>query len=854
MFTTRRRLSPLFVVLVLSGPFVGAWTYYLVRVDQRERARARFEEFLAQRAVLTQARIAACTETLHHVAALYGSSEYVSRSEFSAFARPALARHPEILSIAWAPRVTADQREAHLALMHEQGLPNYGITHHGSASSVVPATAREVAYPIAYREPEFGGLPGLGLDVAFEAEPRAALERALASGEPEICDPRRFTQTPGSSGEVAMFLPIFEREVEPRAGHDPAVLGVLVLVWRVSDLLTQVFGPDFDDALQDLRIDVQDPRGSWGPSPVYPATSETGASSPRASAATAEIQVADRTLRMESSPGPAFISGNREDRPVILGALAFILGGLAALAVGARAWRDKLRTEHRALDLTRSLLRTLDQGVVVADRLGEIQLVNEAAEAMVGSLGDTIARRGWAPTGAGVLVGVPGSPEARGTLPLARALAGERFQDEEFFVRSASAPEGIWLHVSGGPLRSVGAEMPGAVVVFRDVTQARVRDEALKRLTAAVDQAADSIFMSDREGHIEYVNRGFEETTGYTRAEAVGKTPRLLKSGVHDDEHYRTMWETILRGEVYRGTTINRRKSGKLYTGEQSITPIRDSQGRITHFVSVTKDMTERRLLREYEAEVRLAGAIQQRLYPQTPPRIAGLDVAGAVYPAGVACGDYLDYIPLEDGTWVLVIGDVSGHGIGPALIMVETRAHLRSLMDAGTPLEDAVTRLNELLCDDIPNDRFVSLLLVRYDPARRYLRYVNAGHPPGVVVRVDGTVRADLTPTGPALALIPGAVFVAREVQLEDGDVVTLLTDGLTEVHAPDGELYEPERVLEVVRDHRGASAAEVAAALFASSSAFAAGRVKEDDVTLLVFKVAARVALAPAVAAAVE
>jgi PAS domain S-box-containing protein len=105
--------------------------------------------------------------------------------------------------------------------------------------------------------------------------------------------------------------------------------------------------------------------------------------------------------------------------------------------------------------------------------------------------------------------------------------------------------------------------------------------------------------ITDREGRIEYVNRAFEETTGYPRGEVLGRTPGFLASGRHQRKLYEHLWKTILAGRTYRGTLINRTKGGKLYQAEKTITPIRDPWGRITHFVSIESDVTERQRAEE---------------------------------------------------------------------------------------------------------------------------------------------------------------------------------------------------------------------------------------------------------------
>lgn len=118
-------------------------------------------------------------------------------------------------------------------------------------------------------------------------------------------------------------------------------------------------------------------------------------------------------------------------------------------------------------------------------------------------------------------------------------------------------------------------------------------------LACAFEQTADHVAITDKRGVIVYVNPAFEKTTGYAREEAVGRTHNMLKSGKHDDAFYKDLWETILAGRTFQGIFINKKKNGDLCYSDQTITPVRDGAGQITHFVSVWKDITERAHARE---------------------------------------------------------------------------------------------------------------------------------------------------------------------------------------------------------------------------------------------------------------
>jgi len=142
-------------------------------------------------------------------------------------------------------------------------------------------------------------------------------------------------------------------------------------------------------------------------------------------------------------------------------------------------------------------------------------------------------------------------------------------------------------------------------------------EDTVRKLWQAIEQSADMVLITDCAGVIEYVNPAFEILTGYSREEAIGETPRLLKSGQQTPELYQELWATILSGNVFRGVLANRKKSGEIFYAEKSITPVRDGEGKITHFISNDRDITERRRLeaqlqqaQKMDAVGKLAGGV----------------------------------------------------------------------------------------------------------------------------------------------------------------------------------------------------------------------------------------------------
>ncbi|PYJ00258.1 MAG: hypothetical protein DME25_21135, partial [Verrucomicrobia bacterium] len=234
-------------------------------------------------------------------------------------------------------------------------------------------------------------------------------------------------------------------------------------------------------------------------------------------------------------------------------------------------------------------------------------------------------------------------------------------------------------------------------------------------------------------------------------------------------------------------------------------------------FVGFIRDITERkraeRELSENQEQFRVAREIQQRLFPKSAPASPGFDIAGASFPAEATGGDYFDYLPMLHHRLGVIVGDVTGHGVGPALLMAETRAYLRVLAGRREDVGEILTRANGILAEDVGAERFVTLFLGRLDPATRALVYASAG---------------------PDTQYAP-----APQIILGRGDLVLLLTDGIEETPAPDGALFGLDRTLQVVRSHRAQPAQEIVQALYAEARAFADHAPQIDDITAIVIKV---------------
>lgn len=192
-------------------------------------------------------------------------------------------------------------------------------------------------------------------------------------------------------------------------------------------------------------------------------------------------------------------------------------------------------------------------------------------------------------------------------------LVPERLRDQHFTAFSQYLESGTrtidWDGIELPALHEDGHEIPVSITlreheftdrrlftgIIRDISDRKEREQRLRVFEQAVEHAGHSIYVTDPDGTITYVNSTFEEQTGYTIEEAIGETPQILNSGEHDKAFYADLWGTILSGDVWTGEVVNERKSGEQYTINQTIAPITDETGDIEHFVAINADITARK-------------------------------------------------------------------------------------------------------------------------------------------------------------------------------------------------------------------------------------------------------------------
>ena len=195
---------------------------------------------------------------------------------------------------------------------------------------------------------------------------------------------------------------------------------------------------------------------------------------------------------------------------------------------------------------------------------------------------------------------------------LERAAPGE----EHVYEMRWRTKDGRTIHLEGASTFrfSPTGEFLSTRCTLRDITERKRVEAERERLMSAIEQARETIIITDADAVIKYVNPAFERITGYSRAEAVGKNPNIVKSGRHDAGFYKEMWDTLARGETWRGEIINKKKDGTLYTEETTISPVFDAAGKTVNYVAVKHDITERKRAEEQTRQLQADLAHMSRL------------------------------------------------------------------------------------------------------------------------------------------------------------------------------------------------------------------------------------------------
>lgn len=371
----------------------------------------------------------------------------------------------------------------------------------------------------------------------------------------------------------------------------------------------------------------------------------------------------------------------------------------------------------------------------------------------------------------------------------------------------------------------------------------------------ALDVAAEGITIADArlpDRPLIYANEGFERMTGYAIAEVMGRNCRFLQGPGTDPAATAEIRAALTECRACVVEILNYRKDGTTFWNRLSITPVRDGAGQVTHFIGIQSDVTARRLAEDglraskesLEQDLRLAARVQQALLPPPEFETGALGVARAFHPCDDLAGDAVGVVPLTPDRVAIYVLDVSGHGVGAALLSF-TLTHLLSPAVGGALLtEDSgagpvvipPARVAERLNRQFPMDRtrqYFTLVYGVIEPHTGRFEYVTAGHPSPVLLPNGGAPRP-VEGAGLPIGMLEDATYANASLTLAPGDRLYFYTDGAIEaLDAGEAEFGLP-RLLDTILRARNLPLRSGLEEVAAQVKAWCGGRLR-DDVSLL-------------------
>ena len=252
--------------------------------------------------------------------------------------------------------------------------------------------------------------------------------------------------------------------------------------------------------------------------------------------------------------------------------------------------QKKLQDATRVADeRVRTIMDNVADGIITIDQHGTVESFNSTAEELFGYsatevLGNNI----------NMLMPEPYHSQHDGYLHRFVATGERKCIGKGFREVEGKRKDGSTFPMDLAISQMQLANQTLFIGMVRNISDRKKAEEQMTKLSSALEQTADAIMITDASGIIEYINAGFEETTGYSQAEMIGKTPKIISSRLMKKEFYEKLWSTLQAGQVFRDIVINKRKDGSLYYEEKTITPLKNNRDEITHYISTGKDITER--------------------------------------------------------------------------------------------------------------------------------------------------------------------------------------------------------------------------------------------------------------------
>lgn len=361
--------------------------------------------------------------------------------------------------------------------------------------------------------------------------------------------------------------------------------------------------------------------------------------------------------------------------------------------------------------------------------------------------------------------------------------------------------------------------------------------EILLRAVSLLDARRGALYLIAPDGdeyRLERAVGGSAANTVALDAEARGVLPSVLPGS---DFQLASAIEVDgkPRGFIVVGDKESRIGVGPFVEGDERALSLFANQAAIAlENASLHRQALEKERL---EREMELAAEIQRGLLPNEMPRLGDFEVAGWNRPTRQVGGDYYGTMEMGNGGQMVVVADVTGKGMPAALLVSTLHSGLHLLLDSKEPAAEMLAKLNQHIYESTSANKFITVILLLVDAASGTIEFLNAGHNPGLLVCADGRV-VELGPSGLPLGLMPGSTYSVDQLEIGDGDLLCLYSDGITECEAPDGEEFGEERLCEFLRQHATIDLAEIIRSLDGEVTQFADGQPQHDDQTVVLLR----------------
>lgn len=694
---------------MLAGLLLTAYLAYLVKSGVEQSAEREFLNDCDQVQLRIEGRLQAHKQVLLGAAALFDASSSVERDEWRAYAkRVQIDRHFNgIQGLGFVQSIPREKLSGHIAEIRRQGFPEY---------TVHPAGDRSLYSSVIYLEPfDWRNQRDFGFDMYAEPVRRKAMEQARDKSDAALSGKVRLMQETGKDVQAGtlMYLPVYRKglPVDTVEQRRAALFGWVYSPFRMDDMLNGVLQGWDDPHFQHIHLNVYDGLEPDPENLIFQRQSELRTEQIFTHRQQMIFNGRIWTLVFEGEAGGlsgidyskvwiASLSGGGASLLLFFLVLSYLNTRCNAARI-ARELTAELRGRTSELTMHNLILQQIDQGVVVFEVLEElawhVELQHPGMLCSILLLDEDgrHLRHGAAPSlpdaynraidgvEIGEGVGSCGTAAYRGERVIVADIQTHPYWAGYRELAQQAGVQACWSQ----PVKSSDGRVLGTFAIYHAkptqpeedeirmieryaelaalaIERARVQDD-LHLKDVALNSSANTVVITDKDGIIKWANRAFEKLTGYASGDAVGRQPReLLKSGKHPASFYEELWKTILSGQVWHGEIVNRRKNGSLYSEEMTITPVLDKQGRISHFIAIKQDISERkraedkvRMLAFYDELTRLPN--RRLLQDRLDRSMTGSKRSGCY--GALMFMDMDNFKPLNDGY---------GHDVGDLLLI----------------------------------------------------------------------------------------------------------------------------------------------------------------------------------------